>query len=66
MNFEPKLKLVSVFVRKYQFTESNDFSKSMDNIMPGLFSNLVKKEMSYNSLIFFPINLPSRYLEGSV
>ncbi len=61
MNFEPKLKLVSVFVRKCQFTESNAFSQYMDSIMPGLFSNLVKKEMSSSSLIVCPINLPSRY-----
>ncbi len=61
MNFEPKLKLVSVFVRKCQFTEPNTFSKSMNSIMLGLFSNLVKKEMSSSSLIFCPINLPSRY-----
>ncbi len=61
MNFEPKLKLVSVFERKCQFTESNAFSKSMDSIIPGLFSNLVNKEMSSSSLIFCPINLPSRY-----
>ncbi len=61
MNFEPKLKLVSVFVRKFQFTETKAFSKSMDGIMPGLLSNFIKKEMSSSSLIFCPINLPSRY-----
>ena len=39
-------------MRKFQLTESKAFSKSMDNKMPGLFSEEVKKEMSSFSLSF--------------
>ncbi len=41
-------------------------SNSMDSVVPGLFSNLVKKEMSSNGLIFCPINLSFRYPDWSI
>ena len=56
----PKFKCCRVFIRTFQLTESNAFSKSIDSSIPGIFSEEVKKEMSSISLIFCPMYLPSR------